>query len=184
MPTNFYGELIPPSGPLGTNQSVSNEVSQPSRITIEVDMNEANLTLFQVIHRTRKVIDEVPEDAPITIYFVSGFKQHNTYDFWNDYFRYLQSIPNLDRMLVVYRGYIHLQLTGFFFIGCPVYLSADCKVILDSANLFDIMRFLANDAETFNKFTSRFFGFYKSFNYIVMEDLTELSILGFKFQTF
>lgn len=186
--TNFYGERIPNKTPIGTPLETPkesyNQLSQDPRIIVEVDMNEANLTLFQVIHRTRKVIDELPADKEIGIYFVSGFKAHNTYDFWNEYFDYLQSIPNLERLTVIYRGYIHFQNLGFFFIGCPIILNKSCKLVFDSTQLFEIMKLLTQEPEIYGKFTSRFLGFYRNFNYIVGEDLTELQLLGFTFSTF
>jgi hypothetical protein len=182
--TNFYGEIIPDRIPLETPKEPYNQLSQPQRVIVEVDMNETNLTLFQVIHRTRKVIDELPDDSQIAIYFVSGFKNHNTYDFWNEYFEYLGTIPNLGRMTIIYRGYIHFQNLGFFFIGCPVLLNKGCKVIFDSAQLFEIMKLLGTDPGIYGKFTSRFLGFYRNFNYIVGEDLRELQLLGFNFQSF
>jgi hypothetical protein len=184
MPTNFYGEVIPTTIPLETPKEPYNQVSQDSRAIIEVDMNEVNLTLFQVIHRTRKVIDELSSDRQIAIYFVSGFKAHNTYDFWNEYFDYISSIPNLSRITIVYRGYIHLQNLGFFFIGCPVLLNKSCKIVFDSNQLFDIMKLLSQDPQIYGKFTSRFLGFYRNLSYIVSEDLNELSLLGFTFSTF
>lgn len=186
--TNFYGEIIPDKTsvgmPLETPKEPHNQLSQDQRVIVEVDMNEANLTLFQVIHRTRKVVDELPSDRQIAIYFVSGFKQHNCYDFWNEYYEYLQCIPNLERLTIIYRGYIHFQNLGFFFIGCPVILNKSCKLVFDSRQLFDIMKLICHDSGIYGKFTSRFLGFYRNFNYIVSEDLTELQLLGFQFQTF
>lgn len=181
---NFYGEIIPDKVPLETSKDPENRLSQPQRTIVEVDMNESNLTLFQVIYRTRKVIDSLPDDAPIGIYFVSGFKSQNCYDFWNEYYDYLSSIPNLGRISIIYRGYIHLQNLGFFFLGCPVILNNSCKVIIDPSQTYEIMRLFSKDTEIFNKFNSRFLGFYKDFNYIVSDKLQELEILGFSFQTF
>lgn len=184
MPTNFYGEVIPEKIPVGAPVEPQEQLSREQRVIVEIDMNETNLTLFQVIHRTRKVTDEFPLDRQIGIYFVSGFKAHNTYDFWNDYFDYIATIPNLERITIVFRGYIHLQNLGFFFIGCPVLLNRGCKLVFDSNQLFEVMKLFANDPQIYGKFSSRFLGFYRNFTYIVSEDLNELSILGFEFSTF
>jgi hypothetical protein len=170
---DLYGE----SQAVSTSDPISNPV-------LEIDMNEVNLTLFQLIHRTKKIIDSIPEDAGITIYFVSGFKNHNTYEFWNEYFNYLNSIPNPGRLLLIFRGYIHLQNLGFFFLNVPVMLSRDCKIIYSSANLHEILNLLSANREIYNNFSSRFFDFYRKFTYFVSEDTNELSILGFTFQTF
>lgn len=184
--TNFYGEPIPlksaPPSPLKPNM-LQDQSIEPKRIIVEVDMNEPNTTLYRTIQKTKAKIDEIPDDIPVTIYLVNGSKE-NTYEFWNQYFEYLNTIPNLERLNIIYRGFIHYENLGFFFLNCPVILSNSCELIYDSRRLFDIMKLLSTNQSTYQKFTSRFLGFYKNFTYIVIEDLTELNILGLNFQVF
>lgn len=152
--------------------------------TLEIDMNESNLTLFQVIQRTSKFLNQFDSEKQLSIYFVSGFKQNNVYDFWNEYYLYLKNIPNPERLTIIFRGYLHLWNLGIFFLDIPVIVNKDCKIIYDKSKLHDILEGLSDNIEIYQKFSRRFLDYYKNMNYIVINDLSELQKLGIEFQTF
>lgn len=182
MATNLYGEKIgektPPLNEDPIIQPGLIEASEPD-VILHIDMNQTDLTLSILIQKTKEIVDKIESDKILGIYLVSGFKEFHVYDFWNDYFEYLQNIEN--RIAIIYRGYLHFQNLGFLMTNEDNAILKGSKLIYDSKKLHEIMNLFSKDQRIFNNFSSRFLGHYKNYHYFVLEDLNELQLIGFNF---
>jgi len=186
MMKNIYGESN--SGLQPDVTEIKSDVTEFMTVTtmIEFDMDDPNLTLHSVISRTKNLINSIStskDDMWIGVYLVSGEKE-SRHQFWNDYFDYIAS--NQFQVKYFYRGKLHYENLGFVLhsqsSSTPcVFIMDGSELVFDSRKLFELLGLLTTNREIYQKFTNRFFDFYRKFTYISIDDFTELSIIGLKF---
>lgn len=155
------------------------EVQRHSNKIIDIDLDLPENTLLKCIRMISSVVDAVPENQEITIYFVCSGRNK----FICELLKYIKNLPNSDRFKLIFRGKFPFEsLPLIFAIQCDVLINEYCKFIIRKESVYD---FLMNnkDSKILETFISRF-TIYSQYNSNIELSVIELEKLGYQFNKF